>query len=101
MPDLGDVEYMAEIANDVGIARQNPVDWVEIRAFTEATGIYLTAWEAKWLRQMSVAYVNQAFKSTDPACLPPTFTDNRTAEERNNEVAATFRRIVEARKGKK
>lgn len=48
-----------------------PISHAEIQAWQHNTGIALSAWEARTLRRLSVAYVDQLHKSRDPQCPAP------------------------------
>lgn len=97
MPPLDGLGYIADMASEVGIARQTPVDWSEIEAYNRLSGVGITPWEARVIRKMSLAYVDQAIKSVEPHCLPPHYTDNRTDEERRQQVDQSIRRVFGAR----
>ena len=101
MPTLGEVAYVADFASDIGIARAEPVGWVEIAAYESLIGCKLTPWESRTIRKMSLAYVDQAYKSIESSCLPPHYTDNRTDAERRAQVDESIRRVFDGRRKKK
>lgn len=101
MPPLDRLGYVADLASEIGIARANPVDWSEIEAYDRMTGCGLTPWEAKTIRKMSLAYVDQSIKSIEPHCLPPHYTDNRTEAERRQQVDESIRRVFGNRSKRK
>jgi hypothetical protein len=103
MPELELAGYIAELAVEIGFARSTPLDWSELKAYSEMTGIYLTPWESKVIRQMSLAYVGQAAVSSDQECLPPYFGVNGKIdiEQRRKSVDDALRKALKPRGKKK
>jgi hypothetical protein len=76
MPDIEHGAYLLEYLSEIGEARHSgtmlsPVDWQEIKAWQDATGVELSAWDAKVIRRLSSVYVAQYFDAGDPNCPPP------------------------------
>lgn len=97
LPRLGDLSYMAMLAEEIGIARSEPISWMEISGYCQATGRELTKWEAETLRKMSVSYGIQAVKSQNPKCLAPTFTASKPTEQTRSEVDSKIRNALSKR----
>jgi len=100
LPDLEELSYIADIAQDLGIARKDAISWQEIAAYSECSGINLTRWESSILRKMSQAYIDQAIKSQDPKCLAPAFFSSKTIEQTREDVDKNIRRTLSARAAK-
>lgn len=43
----------------------------ELRAWQENTGFELQSWQSRLLHRMSLEYLGEATKATDPKCVPP------------------------------
>jgi hypothetical protein len=85
MPDIEHGAYLLEYLSEIGEARHNgqtlsPIDWQEIRAWQSATGMQLSAWDAKTLRHLSAAYVAQYWEAGEPNCPPPWMPEQPNAE---------------------
>jgi len=50
---------------------ESPISWREIHYWQQNTGVQLSAFEAKLIRELSVAYVAQKNKSDSENCPPP------------------------------
>lgn len=97
LPDLGDLSYMAMIAEDVGVAGKEPIQWSEIYSYTQCSGKELTPWESETLRKMSIAYISQSIKSQDPKCLAPVFTMSKSIEKSREDVDSSIRKTLSRR----
>jgi len=53
-----------------------PLDWVDIKAYTDLMGIELRPNEVKLLRRLSSEYAAQVEKSKNPATIAPFVDDN-------------------------
>ncbi len=61
---------MVGLFSDIGMAINTgngltPVTWQEIESFSKGTGVELTAWEARTIRNMSAQYANGVVKYTN------------------------------------
>lgn len=100
LPSLDDLSYMAGIAEDVGIAGKEPIQWSEIYSYIQCSGVELTPWESDTLRKMSQAYLMQSIKSQDPKCLSPVFTASKTTDQTRSHVDASIRKALLGRSKK-
>ena len=85
MPDIEHGAYLLEYLSEIGEARHNgqtlsPIDWQEIRAWQDATGIMLGAWEAKTIRHLSTVYASYYWEAGDPNCPAPWMPEQPSAE---------------------
>jgi hypothetical protein len=48
-----------------------PLSWSEIGAWQASTGVLLAPWEAKLLRQLSIAYLSETRRAESENCPPP------------------------------
>lgn len=48
-----------------------PLSWREIRAWQDGVRVRLAPWEARLLRQLSIAYIAQSREAEQPNCPPP------------------------------
>lgn len=76
MPPVSDAAHLVGYLFEVGPLSwagmgEVPVSQVDIQAWQANTGIELEAWEARALRRLSAAYVDQLCKSRAPACPQP------------------------------
>jgi len=80
MPDflLKDLEftYLLEHFYELGWCKQSgdatvPMDWVDIKAWSDVTETNIDAWESVTLVEMSSAYVSWHYKAKDMDCPPP------------------------------
>jgi len=76
LPDSGSLGYLLEYLKEIGPAMVNgsgiaPVNWQEIRAWQKLTGVYLEAFEAQIIRELSCVYAEQYVKSEKIECPPP------------------------------
>ena len=70
LPNVEPFDYMVGLFSDIGMAINTgngltPLSWREIEAFTHGTGISLTAWEAKTIRNMSAQYASGVIRYTN------------------------------------
>lgn len=64
--------YLFEIGPTLAAGMgQGPVTHGEIAAWQQNTGIELQPWEARFVKQLSIEYLNESGRATDPACPPP------------------------------
>lgn len=71
-----DAIYLANYLWEIGPVSSGgmgpaPITHMEIRAWQENTGIDLSSWEARTLRDLSGAYLGQSSQSEDPSCPAP------------------------------
>lgn len=78
LPDLPDVdggEQLLEWFWEVGPTEgDGPLTHKELLAWQENTGIELESWQARLLRRMSVEYLAENSRASDPKCEPPVMT---------------------------
>ncbi|WP_395391554.1 hypothetical protein WBP07_12880 [Novosphingobium sp. BL-8A] len=61
----------------------------EMVAWSHLIGVHLSPWEARTLRRLSRAFVNQAAEARDPACMEPRLkADQDSARKRVDEQFA-------------
>lgn len=70
-------------ANGMGTS---PISWREVVAWQEATGIRISAGEARLIRKLSTEYLHQSRRSEDETC-PPPWRAEVTQRERELETA--------------
>lgn len=100
LPDISCVEYLLEWLgpSGVGLCQSgdmgglNPISWVEIDAFSRATGNQLEAWEAQQLRLCSVAYVSGYNLGQKPMRVSPVYEDR---PDEDPGIALERRRVSE------
>ena len=76
LPDVGDAEYVITYWQDLGMVEMGamgpiPLSAREILSWQECTGVELSAWEYRAIKQMSQSYLMQAKESEKPECEPP------------------------------
>lgn len=69
---------MIERLTEIGITGSNgmgtvPLSWAEIAAWQTNTKVALSPWEARMIRALSVAYVNESRPAEDETYPPPWF----------------------------
>lgn len=77
------MEYLLEMMAQEGLGwcsfdqmgGAQPVDWSEIRAFSQEAGLDLAPWESKQIRAMSVAYVSGMARGREPMQVSPAYDD--------------------------
>lgn len=89
---------MADIAAEIGIGRSEPVEWQEIRAYTEATGVELTAGEARTIRAMATAYARESAEAKDFNAPAPYMPAIEATEEDRKELARRMRAATAKRR---
>ena len=79
LPPVSKGSYLLEILGELGYAKNGfngavPIDFTDIKAYTELAGVILTPWEALTLRNLSIAYaIENANK--DPLAYPPSHSE--------------------------
>lgn len=98
-----DATYLVALLFEIGPSvaagmGQAAIPHSEILAWQSNTGIKLTAWEAMTLRQLSICYVDQSYKSTEPDCEAPWKSEDVDAatKQRNSDAV---RRSIRAAAG--
>ncbi|MFY0681888.1 MAG: hypothetical protein JXR13_15065 [Thalassovita sp.] len=76
LPDITGAEYLAEIFSELGRTHSDgmtlkPIPWVEIQAYSTATGEIQSAFEKRQIREMSRAYLNGLAQGKDPFSIAP------------------------------
>lgn len=76
LPDVGPGQYLVDAFQVMGFAHYGfegmaPQTWAEIDAFARSSQRISAGWEAELLRAMSVAYVNENQKASDPLRIAP------------------------------
>jgi len=104
MPDPGELVYIINWLFEAGPVKYSsmgasPLDWVEIKAWSDIVGIELQPNEATALRQLSATYLSQKQKAEDKACPPPwTDPDQIDRDKVADKVSSTFKAIANRRK---
>lgn len=66
------VDYLFDVGPVMGGGMSAAaITWEEINEWQDATGIELSAWEARTLRRLSVAFVAATQAAEEPDCKPP------------------------------
>jgi len=76
MPDAGCLSYLVEYLSDIGECSMSggtmvANSWGELSSWAKLSGISLTPFEARHMRALSLAYVDQYYKSELIDCPPP------------------------------
>lgn len=76
MPPLGAAGHLVPILWEIGPTLaggmgEGPVTQGEIRAWQDNMGVALQPWEVQLLRRLSIEYMAQSHKATEPGCKPP------------------------------
>lgn len=76
MPPVGELEYLVTALSEIGEGkisgeRLTSIDWVDIKAWMDVTGGFLTPGESEALRSLSAAYVSQYYPSMESDCPSP------------------------------
>lgn len=87
MPYITD--WLFEIGPDKG---DGPLEWADLIAWQGFSGIELTPLEARLLRRLSIAHVNQKHKAFKEDC-PMPHSDREAIAERRDAVANKIARI--------
>lgn len=103
LPPAGDAAYLVSHLFEVGPLAwagmgEVPVSHVDIQAWQLNVGIELQAWEARALRRMSAAYVDQLAKSREAACVAPWAPEVLPEDARtvvHNKVKNAFRALAQ------
>jgi hypothetical protein len=93
-PSFPDIKKGRELTNmlfQIGVYKQGfsgivPVDWVDIKAWSDLTGVVLTGEEARILRKLSEDYCQQFSTSKHITTKSPFFDE----QERANGIDALF-----------
>ncbi|MDR7331766.1 hypothetical protein [Roseateles asaccharophilus] len=103
LPPAGDAAYLVAHLFEVGPLGwagmgEVPISHVDIQAWQANMGIELEAWEARALRRMSGAYVDQLAKSREPACVAPWAPETLPEDARavvHNKVKSAFSALAQ------
>jgi hypothetical protein len=76
---------------EIGLTGSNgmgpvPLSWSELLAWQQITGVELPSWEARLLRQLSLAYIAEGRRAEHETC-PPPWRGEVTQREREVEEA--------------
>lgn len=79
MPDLEEEYYLVELWREIGMFQHGasgaiPLEWGEIKAYCDLTGVCLDPWEATTIRDLSKSYVSMLYQAREPNCKPPYVT---------------------------
>ena len=74
--DVGEFAYLLGYFSEIGAGKQTggmfvPLEWPDIKAWIDITGINLDGWEARTLLDMSFGYVESYDAARQPTCFPP------------------------------
>jgi len=105
LPDVGDAEYVITYWQDLGMVEMGamgpvPLSAREILSWQECTGVELSAWEYRAIKQMSQAYLMQAKESEKPECEPP-YGDPVNEFDRtivSKKVSNAFKAFIQAKR---
>lgn len=79
MPDAGAAGYLLAHFWQVGpTVGEGAITAGELRDYQSNNGIQLSPWECNTLRRLSIDYLNETHRATDPDC-PPPFGDSSDA----------------------
>lgn len=90
--------WLVHLAQECGLTAigsfgVEPISWADVAAWAESVGEH-GRWVRIMVRRLSMAYVEQYSKSSDPACPSPLVTD---IEERRAIVRNQLKRFIQAR----
>ena len=76
MPDLGPAQYLANYWFELGLVGNGAmvpvaISATELLAWQQGSGVELTPWEFRVLREMSRAYIASMNAAENPECQPP------------------------------
>lgn len=86
MPDVSPCEYVLRVFNEIGPtapgpAGPAPISFSEIAAWCSLTGVRLTSWQARTLRQLSRDYIAEHYAAEDPKRPAPWESPEETSVE--------------------
>lgn len=101
VPDMPPIEaprYLLSYFYEVGPTMSGamgsaPLTFGEIDAWCNRTGIDLQPWEARGLRRLSIAYLNESRKAEKRDCQPPWRSPDEKPEV--SETQAVIRRLAQ------
>lgn len=100
LPDLlapGIVDMLMEIGPTItGSMGQAPIEWRDIAAWQEITGITLPPWQASMLRRLSRDYLAESQEATKPD-RPAPYAPEDATEANRDAVASKVRGIFGGR----
>lgn len=80
------IDRLVEIGlNEAAGMGVGPISWLSIDAWQRLTATYLSPWEAKLIRALSVEYVAESRRAESETC-PPPWRAKVTARERDTEL---------------
>jgi hypothetical protein len=90
------VPHITQRLIEIGITESNgmgsaPLSWRELSEWQRNTAVDLAPWEARLIRQLSVAYVNESRRAESETCPPPWQAE---VTQRELEVAEAKLRMV-------
>ncbi len=89
------VEHILEYVFEVGpVVGEHAVDWVQLAAWKEATGVYLGEFAATSVVTLCQVYLSQLREACDPKCPPPTM--RRDALPSKTEISNGMRDMLRA-----
>lgn len=78
-----------------------PIGWQDIAAWERLTGIELEPWEARVIRRMSGAWLNERESARKPGCPPPySETHEAVRDQVSDQFGAMFKAIANRPKPK-
>jgi len=77
MPDMGPLSHIIAWLMELGEVTSTaegltPLSWQEIEAWSRLTGLNVSPRESLALRRLSVAYIQEFYRSNNRDCMPPT-----------------------------
>lgn len=102
MPEIEGGAYLIEYLAEIGEAKHGstgivPIEWIDIKAWQDVTGMVLNMWEAKTIKYLSAVYVNQYIEAGDPNCPPPWMSRAPDANQINAKLD-TMMNLLSAKK---
>lgn len=93
MPVVVAHDQLASFLWEVGpTSGPHPISHTDIFTWQANTFVSLNAWEARTLRHLSVEYVSECARATDPECPSP--TEPVMTEAKRDEVARRVRAML-------
>lgn len=88
--------HLIQRLTDIGITEATgmgpaPLSWREIGEWQRLTGVEMTPWEARLMRQLSLAYIAEGRRAESETCPPPW---NMGVSERERETEEARLRMV-------
>ena len=86
------VGYLFEVGPTMG---ESPVTHTEIESWQRNTGIELNSWEARTVRSLSIAYMNESHKATKRDC-PAPYAPADMSQDSRDAVALGIKNMMQS-----